>query len=156
MSSAELDLLRKMPIFGGLSDRSLGSILCEATNICVPGGEYFFREGDPGGFLFVLRQGTVQVERVWNGRCIVLRKLGPSDCFGEMALVDFQPRSASVRATADCIAIRLSLDTLRALYQSDVEQYAIIMMNMGREVSRRLRAADERLLELQAPMGSVR
>ena len=123
--------------------------LLKAELVTVSAGEYFFREGDPGGMLFILRAGSVVVERQWNGKTVMLGRLATGDCFGEMALVDFQPRSASVRATDDCEALCLSLNALRSLYENDVEQYAMIMMNMGREVSRRLRSAGDRILELQ-------
>ena len=150
MSSVEIDLLRKMPIFGGLKPSSLESLLQRAQLVSVKQGEYFFREGDPGGSLFVLRSGAVQVQRQWHGETVMLGNLAEGDCFGEMALVDFQPRSASVCATKDCESLMISLDALRALYKNDIEQYAMIMMNMGREVSRRLRSADDRILELQS------
>lgn len=150
MSKVEIDLLRTMPIFGGLNSSSLESLLGKSESVTVKRGEYFFREGDPGGSLFVLRSGSVEIEREWNGQTVTLGSLSGGDCFGEMALVDFQDRSASVRATKDCDAIRISLDVLRSLLRDDVEQYAMIMMNMGREVSRRLRSADEKILELQS------
>jgi len=55
------------------------------------------------------------------------------------------PRSASVKAIEDCSAIELRPDHLMRLFERDVEQFALIQMNMGREVCRRLRATDERL-----------
>jgi CRP/FNR family cyclic AMP-dependent transcriptional regulator len=60
-----------------------------------------------------------------------------------MALMDLQPRSASIRAMHDCSAIELSHDGLFGLYERDLEQFTMIQMNMGREVCRRLRLADE-------------
>ena len=153
MTKSEIDLLRKMPIFGGLNEPSLSALLREAESVTLAEDEYFFREGDPGGELFVLQSGAVEVEREFNGRSVTLGRLSEGDCFGEMALVDFRPRSASVRAAMTCDAIRISLDVLRSLYRTDVEQYAMIMMNMGREVSRRLRVADDRILELERQSG---
>ena len=151
MLNVEIDLLRKMAIFGGISPGSLETLLAQAEMVTVSSGDYFFREGDPGGVLFVLRHGSAVVQRQWNGNIVTLGQLAEGDCFGEMALVDFQPRSASVKATDDCEALSLSLNALRSLYRDDVEQYAMIMMNMGREVSRRLRSAGDRIMELQYP-----
>ena len=74
--------------------------------------------------------------------------MGAGDCIGEMAIIDLQSRSASVRAVADCLAIEITRVTLNKLYQTDLEQFAIIMMNMGREVSRRLRIASDRLFTI--------
>ena len=53
--------------------------------------------------------------------------------------MDLLPRSASVRAVEDCTAIRLSAANLYQVYEQDLKQFALIQMNMGREVTRRLR-----------------
>ena len=59
--------------------------------------------------------------------------------------MDLSPRSASVLAVEDCTAIELSSANLYKVYERDIEQFALIQMNLGREVSRRLREADDRL-----------
>ena len=74
---------------------------------------------------------------------------------GEVALIDFCPRSASVLADEDCTAIELSSSDLRAVYNRDLKQYALIYMNMGRELGRRLREADERLFRAKIETGAV-
>jgi CRP-like cAMP-binding protein len=66
--------------------------------------------------------------------------------------MDLLPRSASVRAVEHCTAIRLSAANLYQLYAQDPKQFALIQMNMGREVSRRLRESDNRLFS--ARMGT--
>jgi len=58
-----------------------------------------------------------------------------------------------VRADADCVAIELSPDDLLRLYEHDVEQFALVQMNIGREVCRRLRVTDELLF--QAMVGEL-
>jgi CRP-like cAMP-binding protein len=87
------------------------------------------------------------VLKSWRGGNFLLRTLERGDCFGEMALIDLQPRSASVRAIEDCEAIRLSAANLYQVYEKNVEQFTMIQMNLGREISRRLRDADERIFE---------
>lgn len=66
-----------------------------------------------------------------------------------MALLDLFPRSASVLATSDCTAIALSSDGIYHLYEKDLEQFALIQMNIAREISRRLRLINERMFELR-------
>jgi CRP-like cAMP-binding protein len=101
--------------------------------------------------MFVLEAGKVVVLKVRRGHEHVLNFLSEGDCFGEMALMDLSPRSASIRAVEDCTAIRVSAANLYKIYERDPKQFALIQMNMGREVSRRLRAADERLFENMGP-----
>ena len=141
-------LLRRMPIFGGLNDSAIGFILERSITASVEAGGYFFREGDAARSLHVLIAGSVIIEKNWEGVPVELRSLEKGDCFGEMAIIDLQARSASVRASTDCQTIEITRATLHQLYQQDLEQYAILMMNMGREVSRRLRTASERLFAL--------
>jgi len=86
-----------------------------------------------------------------RGRELPLRELGVGDCFGEMALLDLFPRSASVRAVEDCRAMALKPDHLYRLYEHDPGQFAMVQMNIAREMSRRLREADEQLF--RATMG---
>jgi len=66
-----------------------------------------------------------------------------------MALMDLLPRSASVQAIEDCTAIEVRPEHLHRLFECDVEQFALIQMNMGREVSRRLRVTDELLFHAE-------
>ncbi len=66
--------------------------------------------------------------------------------------MDLGARSASVRALEDCTAIRISAANLYKVYAQDLKQFALIQMNMGREVCRRLREADRRLFS--AKMGT--
>jgi CRP-like cAMP-binding protein len=134
-----------MPIFGAVRDDVLRLLLEMASIVSVPSGGYFFREGEEAEGMFVLEAGSVVVLKSWEGRKYKLREFGRGDCFGEMALMDMMPRSASVKALQDCSAIELRPDHLMRVYECDVEQFALIQMNMGREVCRRLRATDERL-----------
>jgi cAMP-binding proteins - catabolite gene activator and regulatory subunit of cAMP-dependent protein kinases len=97
--------------------------------------------------MFVLEQGRVVILKRWKEKEYLLRYFGKGDCFGEMALIDMGPRSASVLAVEDCQAIEISAESLYELYKKDLEQFTLIQMNIARELSRRLRAADERLFQ---------
>jgi CRP/FNR family cyclic AMP-dependent transcriptional regulator len=143
MDRARFELLQAMPIFGGVSDATLDFLLSNARAVAVKGGDFFFREGEAPTGVYILEKGRVAVCRKWKGRDVIMRYLSQGDCFGEMALMDLQTRSASIRATVDCQAIELRPDALYRLYERDLEQFALIQMNMGREVCRRLRQADE-------------
>jgi CRP-like cAMP-binding protein len=147
------EVLQSMPIFGALREDALQVLLERARSVQVGAGAFFFREGDPARSMFVLEAGHAQVTKCWREREFVLNNLSPGDCFGEMALMDLAPRSASVRAETDCRSIEFSTDDLLRLYERDVEQFALVQMNIGREVCRRLRATDELLFRVQ--MGDV-
>ncbi|MCB1784810.1 MAG: cyclic nucleotide-binding domain-containing protein [Chromatiaceae bacterium] len=145
MATSRVRLLQQMAIFGGLSESVITHLLDGAEVREVPAGSCIFSEGDIDNSIYVIEHGTVSVFRHWEGRDYLLRKLGAGDCFGEMALMDCKPRSASVYADEPCGLIRIASAQLGELYAVDVEQYVLIHMNLGREVCRRLSEADKRL-----------
>ncbi len=145
MDERRIELLQGTPIFGAIHARTLEVLLRGTGNVEVPAGSHFFREGEAANAMFVLESGRVSVVKRRDDVDHHLRELGAGDCFGEMALIDMSPRSASVIALEDCSAIRLTNADLFRVYQADLEQFALIQMNIARELSRRLRIANERL-----------
>ena len=145
MRPTGIELLQAMPVFGGIRDDALLRLLDPSRERAVRSGECFFREHDAADSMFVLRSGRVAVVRTRHGQDYVLQRLGAGDCFGEMALMDLAPRSATVVAEEDCTAIEIGMGDLLHLYEHDPAQFALIQMNIGREVCRRLRAVDDLL-----------
>ena len=145
MQPTRIKALQAMPIFGGIRDDVLAGLVEAAATVAVAPGEYFFREGDRAESMYVLETGEVSLLKHWEGEPHALARLYAGDCFGEMALLDLFPRSASVLAIVPCTAIELSARSLYLLCETHIQQFALIQMNIARELSRRLRAADERL-----------
>ena len=155
MDQTRLDLLKEMPIFGAVRDDTLSRLLALTRDVHVKKGDFFFREAEKGDSMFVLEEGEVAVAKEWKGEEYVIRNLQAGDSFGEMAFIDLFPRSASVKALEDSSAIELTRDSLYEVYKCDLEQFALIEMNIGREISRRLRDADERLFRAKVEAKSV-
>jgi CRP-like cAMP-binding protein len=153
MREMRLEMLQQMPIFGAVQDEALKFLLEPVTLISVEAGQFFFREGDPAECMYVLESGRVAVIKDWAGGELVLHHLGQGDCFGEMALLDLFPRSASVRALDTCHAMALTPAHLYRLLQHSAEQFALIQMNIAREMSRRLRESDEQLFRARMREG---
>jgi CRP/FNR family transcriptional regulator, cyclic AMP receptor protein len=141
--------LRNIGLFGALSDDVLEYLSTLLTVENPPAGATLFREGEDANAMFVVINGEVEVlkksKRAVEARVAVL---GPGDWFGEMSIVDIQPRSATVRALAPSRLLRISSADLDALYRHDLRSYAIIILNLARELSRRLRVADGILADL--------
>lgn len=152
MQEARIELLQRMAIFGGIRADTLQFLLAFCPIVSVPANEFFFREHEQGDSMFVLEKGKAAVLKSWHGQDCLLKTLNEGDCFGEMAVMDHCPRSASVQAVEDCTAIRISSANLYQVYAHDLKQFALVQMNMGREVCRRLRDADSRLFN--AKMGT--
>jgi len=143
--------LRNIGLFGALSDEVL-TVLAGMLTVVLPQiGEVIFREGDEGNAMYVVLNGEMEVtKQSRNGVDARVAVLGPGDWFGEMSIVDIQPRSATVRAVAPTRLVRISAADLDSLYRQDVRSYAIVVLNLARELSRRLRVADGILADLIA------
>lgn len=139
-----IHLLQSTPFFGAINDRSIALLLGLSETRLISSGDYFFHQGDDGNSLFLLEYGEAVIFKTYDEHEYILRQAHDGDCFGEMALIDLTPRSASVRAETDCTAIEISSAALHSLFQQDAEQFLIIQMNISREITRRLRASDER------------
>ncbi|MCU0954780.1 MAG: cyclic nucleotide-binding domain-containing protein [Hyphomicrobium sp.] len=148
MHDARIELLQRMAIFGGVRLDILQFLVALCPVVAVSRNEYFFHEGDEGDTLFVLESGEAAVLKSWRGQDHLIHTLSAGDCFGEMAVMDHCRRSASIRAVDDCSAIPISSGDLYRVYGQDLKQFTLIQMNMGREVSRRLRAANDQLFKV--------
>lgn len=149
---ARIELLQGMPLFGGAHADILRYLLTFCPVVSITKNDFFFREHEEGDSMFVLELGQAAVLKSWRGNDYPLQTLKVGDCFGEMAIMDHCPRSASVRAAEDCSAIRISSADLHQIYARDLKQFALIQMNMGREVCRRLRDANSRLFSVKMGM----
>lgn len=146
---SRIELLQSMPIFGAIREETLRFLVSRSATAVVAVGEFFFREHDEAQSIFVLEEGKAAVVKDWQGHQYLLNTMTKGDCFGEMSLMDMRHRSASVVAVEPCQALELTSADLTALYEKDLEQFTLIQMNMGREVSRRLREADEQLFQVK-------
>jgi len=143
--------LREIGLFGGLDDEVLEHLEATLPRLMLRPGEMVFREGEQGRELFVVLEGEMEVQkRSRNGNEVRLALLGPGDWFGEMSVLDVQPRSASVRALAPSRLLVFRAQDLDALYRRDLKAYSLVVMNIAREISRRLRVVDGVLAEVVA------
>ena len=116
LGPAGVRILGAVPLFAGMSKSRLRSLSDRAKVVRYGADRLVLGEGvRGGGSVFVLLEGTARVEM--GGRKI--GRLGPGDVFGELALLDGRPRSASVVATSDIVTVRLSRTAFLDLVRSD-------------------------------------
>jgi len=148
----QVDWLRQQAIFGALSDDAIRILLNDTEIEAVAAGDFYFREGDIGNAIYMLQEGHAGFFRRKSGNSefIQIRDIHPGDSFGVMAILGIYPRSGSLRALSDCTALKITDAALFQLYQLNHDQYLLLLMNMARELSRRLRDSDSLLLEQMA------
>jgi CRP/FNR family cyclic AMP-dependent transcriptional regulator len=150
-ASPSTERLREIGLFGALSDEVLVHLAKALQQRRVPPGATIFQEGDAAHDMFVVLDGEVEVlKKSRRGRVQRVAILGPNDTFGEMSIIDVQPRSATVRALAPTLLLRITAEDLDALYRHDVKSYAIVVLNVARDLSRRLRVTDGLLADIAA------
>jgi CRP/FNR family cyclic AMP-dependent transcriptional regulator len=89
--------------------------LAERFGVSLPEGTTVFRQGDPGGSVYVIRSGKVRVLKDSAGRQRMVTTLGPGDFFGEMAVVTGRPRSATVEVIEDAELLKVPAGTLEEM-----------------------------------------
>ena len=143
--------LRNVGLFGALNESVLAHLAASLRVSTPSAGDIVFREGDEARDMHVVIEGEVEVLKA-SKRGIEARValLGPGDWFGEMSILDVQPRSATVRALAPSRLLRITASDLDSLYRQDMKSYALIVLNLARELSRRLRVADGILADFVA------
>ncbi len=138
---AELaDTIRNIPLFSGLPREDIAKILGKLEELSFPAGATIFSQGDKGDSFYIIQSGAVQVVlNTAGGRSEVIAVLGPQDCFGEMALLSGDPRSATIVAVKDTTVWRLSREDWDEL----IEKHPTWLLHFCATLSRRLTYAEK-------------
>jgi len=141
-ASSTADFLGSVPIFSGLDQTELQRFAELTREKFFPKGSVILFENDPGDALYVVRNGRVKVVLVGeDGREVILSVLGVGQHFGELSLIDDQPRSAHVIAMEDSHLLVLRREDFRRR----VEASPAVAWALLTELSRRIRRADEKI-----------
>jgi CRP-like cAMP-binding protein len=128
----KLDLLRRIPLFTAFGRRDLERLSQLADDIEVPAERRLMAQGDRGAEMFVIVTGRVRVER--DGQQI--NTLGPGDFFGEIALLDGGPRTASVTADEPTRLLVVSHREFHSLMEEFPEVAADVMNALAHRIRR--------------------
>ena len=119
--------------------------------------EVLFKEGDPGDAWYALYRGKVDVIKDVGAGEKEIYPLNAGACFGEIAILDGQPRSATIKAIEDSIALRISREAFEALLDQDHTVAFKLLRHLAVTLAQRARSTTERLSELvlEAEAGQV-
>jgi CRP-like cAMP-binding protein len=135
-------ILARTPVFAGLPRRLLGRLAVRLFEKSYAPGEVIFREGDPGKGLFVVLDGEVEIIQETKEGERRIATFGPSTAFGELALIDDLPRSATARASLPSRLLILYRSHFEALVVGDKGVALIVMHNLLRTLAGYVRAAN--------------
>jgi len=135
-------------LFVGLTPGQTESLVRRMELVTYPRDAVIMKEGDPGDAIYVLLTGSVRV--VKGERTVATIEGGDwmsaqysGDFFGEMSLVDLEPRSATIEAVEEVRMLRFAREPLLEYLKTDKDAHLVLLTNIARILSRRLRASSQ-------------
>ncbi len=147
----DIGLLKSFKFFRGLTTLELAEINKLTERVVFRKGETVIREGEPCESMFIVKEGSVRVEKA--GRLLTTLESGSP--IGEIAFVDKMPRSATVTADADSALIRLPVDALERLLERNPQLGSKVYKAVAVTLCERLRDATDTLLLLSEREGGI-
>lgn len=147
-------VLSLRPLFVGMSEEQIGAIVGVGVVRVFEPDQIIVRQGQPGEALHTILSGRVSVRSVGEGgepdRELAVLCGGETldsqyqgDLFGEMSVLDFEPMSANVVALDRCEILIMPIEALFGVFEKDREAHVMLVSNLARTLSRRLRRANE-------------
>ena len=141
-----VEFLKSHALFSGISAEDIEQVKTFLTEEKFSKGAEIIREGAEGNCLYLIYSGAVDIfKNVQSGQGTTLEKIAElteGETFGEMDLVDIHSRSATVKAKKDTLVLSLKNKDLFRLSHSHVRIFALIVLNIAQQLSRRLRKMD--------------
>lgn len=126
--------LKRIDLFSQISSEDLAQIAQITEEIHIEEGEEVFHEGEPGNTLFFIVDGQVRIHRGGT----TLATLGERSVFGEMSLLDMEPRSATVTVVSDVTLLRIERDDFHDILAEKAEIAQGIIVVLSRRLRRTL------------------
>ena len=142
--TSDIAVVRALPLFAGVDAARLKLLVFTSRRLLFPKGGVLLRQGDPSDSAYVIIEGVVEAQ--WEsaeGR-VALNQIGKNSIVGELGIVSQAPRSATVRAVTDVVALRIRGDVLLSL----IAEFPDIALAIMRDQTRRMVTAQDRLAQL--------
>lgn len=143
---AKIQFLRRVPIFGALNDDSMQRIASIMLEKSYSRKSIVFHEGDHGDTLYIIKAGRVKIAKVAiDGREKTLTIMQPGDFFGEMAIFDNLPRSATAEAIDNDVRL---FGLNKKDFERLVHEYPSIALRIMKDLTRRIRQINQQIEDL--------
>lgn len=146
MSRMDVDLLRRVALFDGMTSSQLRKLAAGMRELKKPAGEHIFREGDPGNSMFIIHDGKVRISKQVPGVGEeALAVLERGQYFGEMSLIEDGPRSADAIAYGACELYEFPRERLDQVMFADRDLAYTLLWTFVRTLSGRLRETNDKI-----------
>ncbi len=139
-------ILSDIAIWGGVTDEQREKIFKRLELGAFSEGEYIFQKGDEPSYIYIVKSGKIGLLISDEEVTIEKKVLGSGECFGEASLLAMQRHTTSAVALENSEVMVLSRQALLQFRGEDIHLFALLMMNIARELARRLKLTDDILL----------
>lgn len=146
-------ILSQISFLGGVSDAQREEIFRLFEIGTFKKGEYVSSKGEEPSHIYIIKSGVIDLMVTDNEVSIKKRQFRTGDCFGEAAMLSMINNTASFVAAEDCELIVLSRQALNKLRSSDLKLFALLIVNLARELARKLQYTDNMLLRHEHGLG---
>jgi len=143
-------IITQLCLFGGVTDAQLASIVRRLELWIIPAGEALFKKGDEPMNVYIVKSGKIDLQLTENSMIIHKHVIQVGECCGEASLMSMHRHTATAIAAVDSEVMVLSRHALICLKHEDIQLFALLMMNLARELARRLYLTDQMLIEARA------
>jgi CRP/FNR family transcriptional regulator, cyclic AMP receptor protein len=153
--------LRKTSLFQDLDEKEIKQVLILAKPKNFPAGAVIIREGEAGDSMFIILEGEVEITKrlslvldaeTPNERILIRLRAEEGVCFGEMSLLENEPRSATVTAVTDCLLLEIGRDDFLKLIKQNGDMGCKILLRLAQLLSRYLRKTNQDMVKMTTAM----
>ena len=152
---------QKIFLFQDLTTQEIDKVLSLAEPRAFPAGAVIIHEGEAGNSMFIMAQGEVEItkrlgivldDEAPRERIIISLKAEEGVCFGEMALLENEPRSATVTASTDCHLMEMGREDFLRLVRENCDMGSKILLRLAQLLSKYLRKTNQDMVKLTTAM----
>lgn len=145
-----LPILQKISLFGAIPEAGLDTIINKSEHIILDSGEILFKEDQPSSAIYIIIEGKVKIVNNIDTEPLEIIELSTGASLGEASLLGIQPHSATALVTEKASIMVITRTLLNSLHKENLELFSLLILNMARELARRIKRYSKYIKELEA------
>lgn len=141
-----INILTKISIFGGLNDTQLYKIFKILKKVTYKDNEFIFKQGEAPTYIYIILRGKIKLIEDINYGSYQLFEFEEGSCIGEESVIGIQPHTLSAVAVGDVELAVIPKNSFLNFYHTDKDLFCLLILNVARDISRRLKQTDDLLL----------
>jgi CRP-like cAMP-binding protein len=140
-------ILKKISIFTGISNSKLCKLVPSLKKVEYEDSELIFSQGSPPSHIYIIMRGRVKLIEYVNYTPYQLFELGEGNCIGEASIIGIQTHEVTAVSKGNTEFIVLPKKVFLEIFEADKELFCLLILNIAKEVSKRLAKTDNLLLQ---------